>query len=92
MPKPLTVPLSALIPLGMALAGAAMTYVFATKAEVANAAQDLSTRATVLEETVKHNYDTVEDLKVDVKTIDENVRALMIQQGVAPSQIHGGKK
>lgn len=87
-----TIPSSVLWSLIFAAAGIAVTYIFATKLELAGVAQAASTRITVVEETVKHHDEALSEIKQRTESLDDNVRTMMIQQGIPSNKIKGAKR
>jgi hypothetical protein len=93
-PKPdgVHIPTPALIALLLAFGGVVAAYVFVSKVEFLNHARAESNRITVVEETSKHHNEALHDLKSSVQAIDQNVRTLMIQQGVPDQMIVAPKE
>jgi hypothetical protein len=80
-------PLPLVITLLCAVASIGVAYIFATKAELANHAKVDGERIVVLEETTKHHDMAIEEIKRAVQAVDQNVRTMLIEQGVPTNRI-----
>lgn len=81
----LYLPTSVVLFLVGAAASVGVAYIFATKGELAAHELEESNRVTIIEETEKHHDEAIQEMKETLRAVDDNVRSLLIHQGVQPA-------